>query len=190
MSDVAERFRRVATGFTRVVEQVPPDAWERPTPCDGWVARDVVAHLVGWLPGPGFLLGAFDVDAGPLPPVDDDPLGAWAVARDAVQSALDDPQVASRVADCGPMGRLSFTTAVERTVLPDVLIHTWDLARAVGVDTRLDPDEVARQAAAFGRTPPKLDQLMRASGQFGPRVEVAQEADDQARLLAFMGRRA
>jgi uncharacterized protein (TIGR03086 family) len=190
MSEIGERFRRVAAGLTATIDAVPDGAWEKPAPCEGWVARDVVRHLVEWLPGPGFLLGAFDVETGPIPSVDDDPAGAWAVVRDAIQRGLDDPAVASQVADCGPPGRLSFEAAVDITCTPDVLIHTWDLARAAGIDERLDPDEVRHQLAGVEAIAPEVDAAMRGSGHFGTRVEVADDADAQTRLLASMGRRA
>ena len=185
MSEISERFEKVAAGFTATVEAVPDDAWERPAPCEGWVARDVVRHLVEWLPGPGFLLGSFDVDTGPIPSVDDDPAAAWAVVRDAIQRGLDDPEVAGRVADCGPPGRMSFEAAVDMTGTPDVLIHTWDLARATGQDESLDPDEVS--GALRGMLP--FDAALRASGHYGPKVDVPDTADDQTKLIAFTGRR-
>jgi uncharacterized protein (TIGR03086 family) len=190
MTEIATRFERVAAGFTARVEAVPTDAWERPAPCEGWVARDVVQHLVEWLPGPGFLLGSFGVDTGPIPSVETDPAAAWAVVRDAIQHALVDPATATRVEDCGPPGRLSLEAAVDMTCTPDVLIHTWDLARATGLDERLDPDEVHRQLAGVEGLPPEVDKAMRDSGHFGPRVAVSDDADEQTRLLAFMGRRA
>lgn len=190
MSESAERFRRVAAGFTARVEVVPGDAWERPAPCEGWVARDVVAHLVEWLAPPGFLLGAFDVETGPRPSVHADPAGAWALVRDAIQGGLDDPAVAERVADCGPPGHLSFEAAVDMTCTPDVLVHTWDLARAAGLDEHLDPDEVHRMVSGFEALPPEVDAAMRSSGHYGPKAEVPADADEQTRLLAFMGRRA
>jgi uncharacterized protein (TIGR03086 family) len=190
LSTASERFRRVAEGLTRTIAEVPEHAWGNPSPCVGWDARDVVGHLVGWLPGPGFLLGTFGVEAGPVPPVEEDPAGAWATVRDAVQRGLDDPAVAGRVEDCGPAGRLSFEAAVDMTCTPDVLIHTWDLARAAGVDVELDPGTVARQAEAVDAMPPEVDEAMRRSGHFGPRVDVPAGADDLTRLLAFNGRRA
>lgn len=189
MSDIARRFEKVAAGFTARVEAVPADGWERPAPCEGWVARDVVRHLVEWLPGPGFLLGTFGVETGAIPSVDADPAAAWIVVRDAVQRALDDPVVATRVEDCGPPGRLSLEAAVDMTCTPDVLIHTWDLARAAGLDEQLDRDEVHRRLAGIEALPPEVDAAMRGSGHYGPRVEVADDADEQTRLLAFMGRR-
>jgi uncharacterized protein (TIGR03086 family) len=67
----------------------------------------------------------------------------------------------------------------------DVLIHTWDLARATGLDETLDATEVHRYVE--GMEP--LDQLLRDSGQYGPRIPVADDADEQTRLIAFLGRR-
>ena len=46
----AERFRRMAGRFTDRVHEVPSDAWDNPEPCAGWVARDVVRHMVEWMP--------------------------------------------------------------------------------------------------------------------------------------------
>ena len=188
MTEISERFTKVAKGFTARVEAVPDDAWNNSAPCYGWVARDVVRHLVEWLPGPGFLLGTFGVETGPIPAVEEDPAGAWAVVREAIQRALDDPVVAGRVESCGPPGRLSFEAAVDMTCTPDVLIHTWDLARAAGLDEQLDADEVHRQVVAIESLPAGVDEAMRGSGHYGPRVEVGPDAGEQTRLLAFMGR--
>ena len=74
------------------------------------------------------------------------------------------------------------------TCTPDVLIHTWDLARATGLDERLDADEVHRQVVGVESLPAEVDEAMRGSGHYGPRVEVPPDADEQSRLLAFMGR--
>lgn len=189
MSESAARFATVSAAFSATVEAVPADAWERPSPCDGWVARDVVRHLVEWLPGPGFLLGAFGVETGPIPSVDKDPAAAWTVVSNAIQGALDDPSIATRVEDCGPPGRLSFEQAVDMTCTPDVLIHTWDLARATGLDEHLDPDEVHRQLVGMESMPPEVDAAIRSSGHFGARVDVTDRADEQTRLLALMGRK-
>ena len=71
MTETADRFATVAAGFTARVAAVPAAAWEQPAPCDGWVARDVVRHLVEWLSGPGFLLGTFGVETGPIPSVEE-----------------------------------------------------------------------------------------------------------------------
>ncbi len=182
MSEISERYRKVAAGFTARVTAVPEGAWDNPAPCEGWVARDVVGHLVEWLSG--FFFGRWDLDVPAHPPVDQDPVGAWKVLDGAIQSALDDPQIAAGQRDT-PMGRLSFAETVDTICTPDVLIHTWDLARATGLDETLDADEVHR--FADGIEP--MDEILRTSGHYGPRTPVADDADEQTWLLAFLGRR-
>lgn len=182
MNEISERYRRVAAGFTDRVTAVPEGAWDNPAPCEGWVARDVVHHLVDWLPG--FFFGTWEVEFPPHPPVDDDPVGAWKALDATIQSALDDPAVAGRERETR-MGRASFAATIDTICTPDVLIHTWDLARATGLDERLDPDEVHRFAAGIE----PMDEILRTSGHYGPRTPVAEDADEQTWLLAFLGRR-
>src|SRR5207248_9461932 len=62
-------------------------AWDHPSPCEGWVARDVVRHMAAWMPG--YFLGERGIETPTVPSVDDDPVGAWETVRDAIQSALD-----------------------------------------------------------------------------------------------------
>ena len=82
-------------------------------------------------------------------------------------------------------GRFSFEDAVDMFITGDVLLHTWDLARATGQDESLDADEVHRMFV--GMEP--FDDVLRSSGHYGPRVEVPADADEQTKLIAFTGRR-
>ncbi|HVF74774.1 MAG TPA: TIGR03086 family metal-binding protein [Acidimicrobiales bacterium] len=176
MSEIADRYRNVAQQFTDRLTAVPDDAWDNPAPCEGWVARDVVRHLVDTA---SFFLGG-GVDA---PSVDDDPVGAWTAVRDAIQSALDNPEVAQRQVD-SPMGAMTIEQLIARFGIADTLVHTWDLARATGLDEKLDPEEVVRVYKAME----PLDERMRGGTAFGPRVPVPGDADDQTKLIAFTGR--
>lgn len=63
-------------------------------------------------------------------------------------------------------------------------MHTWDLARGTGQDETLDPALCAEMLA--GMEP--MEDLLRASGQYGPRVEVPDDADVSTRLMGFIGR--
>jgi uncharacterized protein (TIGR03086 family) len=146
MSETAERWRTVADDFTERVRAVPDDAWTRPAPCEGWDARDVVRHLVEWIPSWVRDRAGVDLPAGPS--VDDDPVGAWQAVDDGVRRVLDDPELAGREADT-PMGRTSVEKLLAMAGVSDVLIHTWDLARAAGLDERLDPGEVSRVLAGM-----------------------------------------
>jgi uncharacterized protein (TIGR03086 family) len=181
MSEISERYRRVATQFTQRVTAVPDGAWDNPAPCEGWVARDVVGHLVEWLPS--FFFGRWGIEPPPGRSVDSDPAGAWEVVNGTIQSALDDPDVAGRERDTR-MGRSTFEGTIDMICTPDILIHTWDLARATGLDETLDPQEVHR----FVESMEPYDELLRQSGQYGPRVAVPDDADEQTRLIGFVGR--
>ena len=181
MTAFADHYRRVAAQFTARVGEVPSDAWENPAPCEGWVARDVVRHLVEWLPD--FFFDRWGIAHPERPSVDDDPAGAWAAVDGAIQAALDDPAVATRTEETR-MGLMSFEQTIEMICTGDVFLHTWDLARAAGLDETLDPDEVHRMLEGIE----PYDEILRSSGQYGPRVPVPDDADEQTRLIAFIGR--
>lgn len=182
MSDISDRYRIVAGQFTRVAIAVPDEAWDNPAPCEGWVARDVVDHMVEWLPS--FLASGADVDLPKGPSAVADPVGAWKVLSDSIQALLDDPQIASSEFNHEYAGRHTIEDAIAMFFLNDVLIHTWDLARATGGDETLDAEEVHRM---FSGIEP-YDEMLRASGHYGPRVPVSDDADEQSKLIAFMGR--
>jgi uncharacterized protein (TIGR03086 family) len=182
MSEIAERYRKVAGQFTQRAKSVPDTAWDNPAPCEGWVARDVVRHIVEWMPA--FFLSNADIEFPQAPSVDEDPVGAWTVVNDALQGALDDPETAAHEFDMR-VGRYTVENAIATFCLGDILVHTWDLARATGLDESLDADEVHLMVEAME----PIDDLLRQSGQYGPRVDVPGGADEQTKLIAFTGRR-
>lgn len=66
----------------------------------------------------------------------------------------------------------------------DVLVHTWDLARAVGADDRLDETWCQLLYAGLPANP----QANSPAGMFKAPVSVPGESDAQAKLLARLGR--
>ena len=182
MNEASEEHRRIAGRFSEVVAGVAQGDWDLPAPCDGWVARDVVGHLVEWFPA--FLLSGTGIELAAGPPVTEDPVAAWTVQSHAVQALLDDPATPATVLTNPHLGDVPLDQAISRFYTADVFMHTWDLARATGQDERLDPDRCATMLE--GMLP--MDDVLRGSGQFGPRVEVGPDADVQTRLLAFIGR--
>jgi len=176
----AERHREIGRAFTDRVRGTR--SWDVPSPVAAWTARDVVRHLGEWLPP--FLHGGAGVRLPSGPPVDEDPAGAWQAHCDAVQALLDDPATADRRFTNPHIGELPLDRAIDQFYTVDVFMHTWDLARATGQDDRLDPDLCALLVA--GMEP--MEELIRSSGQYGPRVPVKEDAPAQTRLLGFIGR--
>jgi uncharacterized protein (TIGR03086 family) len=180
MSDAAERHRAYAATFERRVRGVV--AWDAPTPVPEWTARDVVRHLVEWFPP--FLADGSGIRLAAGPSVDGDPVTAWTHQASEIQAVLDDPAAADVTFAHPHIPPCPLPEAIDRFYTTDVFMHTWDLARATGQDDQLDAAEC--QALLEGMEP--LDEMLRASGQYGPRVPVADDADVQARLVAFIGR--
>jgi uncharacterized protein (TIGR03086 family) len=178
--DPAGRHRAIADIFTDRVRGVSD--WDAPAPVEGWVARDVVRHLVEWFPA--FLKGGAGIELPQGPTVDEDPVGAWTAHAGAVQALLDDPGTGTRTLSNPHIGDVPLAEAIDRFYTSDVLMHTWDLARATGQDDTLDLAAVSKAHAFL--TP--MGDAMRRPGGFGPEKPIEADASAQDRLLAFAGR--
>jgi uncharacterized protein (TIGR03086 family) len=182
MSDVAERYSRLADQFADAVAAVPADRWSSPSPCAGWTARDVVEHVCSTQ---GMFLGFVDESTGDGPPVAEDPVGAWRAASAPVAAVLANPARASATFD-GFFGETSFESAIDRFANFDLVVHRWDLARAAGLDDRIDEADAQRVldgVAAFGPA-------LYSAGVCADAVDVGPDADVTTRMLAVVGRRA
>jgi uncharacterized protein (TIGR03086 family) len=185
-TDVRELHERAVASFGARVQAIKDDRWDAATPCPEWDVRALVNHIVGenrWMPP--LLEGKTIAEVGDRFDGDllgDDPKAAW---NDSAAEA-----VAAVRAD-GAMDRtvhLSFGDFPGRDytmqLFADLMIHGWDLARAIGADERLDPELVEACAAWF--TP--LEEVYRSAGAVGPRPETPPDAGAQTRLLAAFGR--
>ncbi len=169
------RHRKACYGFGAVVDQVD-DRWDRPSPCPEWDARGVLEHVIGF--HQVLLLGPLGIRANR--PKDNIP-GRWAATQLAIFTALD--------ANWGhPVDLPDGATLDVSSMLPmlttDVLVHTWDLAMAIGVEVVLDAD-LCETALVGAR---KNDAELRSSGMFAAPVEVPANGNIQSRLIAFLGR--
>ena len=44
--DLATAYDRAAAPLTELIDSVPTEGWDAPSPCEGWAARDVLGHVV------------------------------------------------------------------------------------------------------------------------------------------------
>jgi uncharacterized protein (TIGR03086 family) len=184
----SDRYRVLSTRFTELVQVVPVERWASPSPCTDWVAADVVEHVItterDLLAGMPFA-PTTDVtnEATPINPTADR-LGAWQQVNNNMQRALE--KHASHAYD-GYFGPTTFGETVDRFYNMDLVVHTWDVARAAGLPEfeTIDPAEISRIRAAMDG----LGDNLRQPGLFGPEIEVATDADAQTKFLAFLGRR-
>jgi uncharacterized protein (TIGR03086 family) len=173
-----ERHRLAADTFAERVRGVTD--WDAPTPVAQWRARDVVRHLLEWLPG--FLEAGAGVRLAEVSYDDRALVSSWEARAAEVQRLIQSAGNATYTSRM--LGKMPLGHAIDRFYVADVVMHTWDLARATGQDDRLDPEFCAQ---AYAGMEPMADVLV-SSGQFGPRVPVPEDADDQTRLLALIGR--
>lgn len=180
MTEISDRYRRLAAEFTKRVDAVPTARWDDPSPCEEWSARQVLDHVVETHSS---MTGHVGLALPAGPPVTEDPTDAWSAARDGMQALLDDPATARLEYD-GYFGRTSLEQTVDGFLCFDLVVHRWDIARATGGDERLDAEEVGyiqAQTEGFG-------DMIRSTGVCGPEIPAPPGANEQDRLLAFLGR--
>jgi uncharacterized protein (TIGR03086 family) len=173
-------YRAATNRAVAVVETVTPDQLGWPTPCSEWTVQQLIDHLVA---GTEYLLAA----ASGRQPVSTESTtnGDYRRGVQQVLAAVVQPGAMENIC-VSPLGfEWPVAQAVAGTFM-DVLIHTWDLARATHQDERLDPALVGACTAMFV---PEMPRRGREAGIIGPEVSVGQDASAQDRLLAVMGRR-
>ena len=181
---LALHARAVAVG-QRVVDGIRPDQLADPTPCNEWDVRAILDHLSGLQRS---LAAA--ADGGPSPdhdaaPDDVDPRAAFVASTRAAEAALRAPGALDRTFRM-PWGEMP-GGAIARVLFMDLMIHSWDLAKATGQPTSLAPD-LCETALAMGRAMMK-DEFRGPGRGFGPEVAVPADAPACDRLAAFYGRR-
>jgi uncharacterized protein (TIGR03086 family) len=111
------------------------------------------------------------------------PAARWAATSKALFTTLDTPGALDLTVEL-PGGGHSSPRVMLAALTTDVLVHTWDLARAAGVDPALDHELCVRAC----NTPPPDSTGGGASDMFAARVPVAVHADATTKLVAKYGR--
>ena len=182
-----ELYVRAMLGTLDYVNGVRQDQWHDPTPCTEWDVKQVANHIIGenlW--AAELFRGKTIEQVGTA--LDGDLAGADPAAayRASVEKAS---RMVIAPAAMEMTCHLSFGdysgSDYAAQLFMDLLIHGWDIAKATGQDTRLDPELVdACMPIALDMT-----SKFRSAGVFGEDLTVDAGADPQTRLLAIVGRR-
>jgi len=169
-----------------VVDQLHELDWERPSPCSGWRAVDVLGHV-----GAAVAFGTRLLTTGEMqwvPPADPpgsavegDPAAWWAALVPQAKSSMNGVDL-TRVVDT-PMGSRSIAEGLSFPAI-DLFVHAWDIGATAGIDVTL-PDEVvtfARETFA-----PMSAEMYRSPNVFGTEIAVSDESVSDA-FLAWTGR--
>ncbi len=173
-------------GFGNRLAIVAATQWTAETPCADWDVRTLVNHVVNellWVPP--LLDGKTIAEIGDQ--FDGDVLGsdprlAWESAAAEALAAASQPGVQDRTThlsfgDCPASEYLGQVTS-------DVIIHSWDLARAIGANDRF---ATGLTDFVVGFLSPYVA-AWRAAGVLGPAAEVGSDASAQDIFLAQTGR--
>jgi uncharacterized protein (TIGR03086 family) len=128
--------------MVELVGQVGLEQWSQPTPCKEWNVRTLVGHLIATRQAYCTLLeGAPAAERTSLVERQGDAGGADPVttlrsAVRAVRAAFTGPGALDRTV-CHPIGDILGSQLLAQLIM-DSVIHSWDLATAIGADARLD----------------------------------------------------
>lgn len=182
MSENLRNFTRAVYTMDAVVSRVPNAAWDNDSPCDGWTARDVVAHQTGVFDGLAEIARTGELAFPQMPEDRSDPVGMWQTSRDALLSALDQQGALQHEGGYwfGPMSVDQMISIVQW----DPVIHSWDLAQAVGVEAHVPEELAAQSLATVGGMRDALAKMKLISDA----VAVAADASVVDQLLGLAGR--
>ena len=181
----SHQYRRALLHTGRIVVGVRPEHLPLPTPCRDWDVRLLLNHIIGG----NYMCAEVaagrradatgDMDDHTLP----DPGSNYVASAEAVLAAWAAPGAMERRCHM-PFGDIPAPAAVSIHFL-DIVVHGWDLARATGQDTTIEPDLAAEALdISHGLLSPEL----RETGVFGPEVPISDDNPLHDRLAAFMGR--
>jgi uncharacterized protein (TIGR03086 family) len=176
-----EMLERAVAAAVPVIDAVRPEQMSLSSPCASWTVGALVAHIAGAQQMFVTALGGPDV-TGP----DIEPAAAFHAAATASVAAFGQDGALERTLSM-PMGEVP-ATMVLNLAATDVFVHAWDVAKATGQPTDLDP-ALAEELLAVVRqmlTP----QFRGPDGQaaFGFEQTAPDGASAADRLAAFTGR--
>jgi len=179
-----ELYTQAQDEFDTMLAAVPPDGWSRPSMCREWTVRDVAGHVIwGQRQLHAWATGSPDPERDGAPGMPhpavmagDDPLSTWR----AVRTVPSDEELTRTVTITG-MGDIP-VVALLSLLVTDFTAHTWDIGHALGLPADL-PEPLVTASFDWART-----NMVRRAGYFGPELAPPPDADDQTRMLAFLGR--
>lgn len=179
LGPAADRVRALA-------DDVTDDRLGLPTPCDGWTVDHLLHHLVGL--SAAFAAAARKEDSGPALDFTGLPAG-WRARLDANLDALvtgwREPAAWEGEATAGGVTMPGDVMGV--VALDELVLHGWDLSRALDLPFAADPAHV-EACTGFAAALSVPGEEAGREGLYGPVVPVPGDAPAMTRLLCYAGR--
>jgi uncharacterized protein (TIGR03086 family) len=185
--DVLAAYRQILPWAEQRIAATRRDQFGASTPCSEWDVEALLTHMFSTIVYYTLLAEHAEVDTQGMvvPSIKDGDYGAlYRRASAAALRAWAAPRVLDRPCRHAIAGSVSGSYALGIHAA-DVLIHSWDLARATGQDELMEPAPAwfALQMFHIVLAKEKSRRYL-----FDPQVAVPDSSDAQTRLLAFTGR--
>jgi uncharacterized protein (TIGR03086 family) len=191
MDELLALYRTAVDEFTARVDAIEPGQWDAPTPCRDWTVADLVRHLIDeqrWVPP---LIHGHDLETARRI-VEGEAAGR--AAGEGIDLKLEWHEVATAALQAfGEPGALDGTVSLLRGPTParqflgemiaDLVVHGWDLGRAIGY-----PGQLPEQTVAFVWSSIEQFGDLSSTGMFAAPVNVPADAPLVDRLVAATGR--
>src|SRR5215472_6539374 len=157
-------------------------------PCRSWTVKDVVNHIIGsaaWY--------AELAEEGAVPDGEEadhtagDFHATFRREADRLVAAFSAPGAMDKIVEM-PFGGMPGSVCVWLAA-GDIFTHGWDLAKATGQPSDLDPELAVKLLAQIEKLLPDALRGPEGEAPFGPKIEVIGSASAADRLAAFEGRR-
>jgi uncharacterized protein (TIGR03086 family) len=182
--DTIDAYRMVGDWTADRFAAVRHEQMDDATPCRDWSVHDVMRHVIdGNLRFTAALSGSAERPGPEDDVVGDDAGVSYRRSVDGVVAGWQTDGAAERsmTLSAGEMP----AAVVLAIMMTEQMLHGWDVARATGQDTTLDP-ELVTMADAIIR--PAVESGLAETAYDAP-LAVADDASPQERLLALTGRR-
>ncbi|WP_436794489.1 TIGR03086 family metal-binding protein [Actinospongicola halichondriae] len=175
-------LEQAVTATRAVLAGVGADQLDGPTPCSSWTVRELIDHIVG---GQRFFASGITGAAPSDEKVSDDFVADFDAASTECLAAFGADGALEKMYDL-PFGTMP-GAAFMGMASTDTFVHGWDLAKATGQSTDLDP---ALAAALLEQSKAAIQDAFRGpeGAPFGPEAEAPADATAADRLAAFLGR--
>ncbi len=183
MSENLRKFTKAVYMLDAVTQRVPADAWDNPSCCEGWTARETAGHAAWFLKNTASLAsgnGAIAEQA-EAEVLGSDPAAEMRTVVNNTVAALDQKGALARVAATA-FGEMPIDDFIG-TVWIDPLTHAWDVADAAGIEHGIDEATATEATAALQ----PLSEALRGPGLFDAKVD-ASANDAVSSYIAFTGR--
>lgn len=183
--DPLTRLRAGIDQAEAVISQIEPARYDEPTPCTEWNVGQLINHMIGALAMFRDVAAHGEVDPALFAQdlIGDDAIKSLLTAGDAAVTGWAAEGKMDGMANL-PFGEFPAAFALQLPAM-DMLVHSWDLAKATGQQVSWNPDLVADTRAFCEAT---FTSAEFRGDNFAPPVAIADESDDLSKLVAFMGR--